>query len=192
MSQKSRTFAKKSMSMKKFITIICLMALCVSNVRSENYKYISDSGHIFYYSVNGLGDKSVTEDEAHFLNAQDITIVMEASKKEEARNALYDSVRVLYEENKDYMWEHFPEHKYTFEEVKAFVHKHSTTMTLCDDDIVIVNLDIRFRLARYFNRKEIERDYPYILGYLYKKVKFMSDGTRCKIQSLDVPEEYVY
>lgn len=192
MSQKSRTFAKNSMSMKKFITIICLVALCVSNVRSEIYKYISDSGHVFYYSVTGLGYTGVTKDEAHFLNAQDITIVMEASKKEEARKAFNDSVRALYEENKDYMWEHFPEHKYTFEEVRAFVGKCSTTTILCDDDIVIINLDIRFRLVRYNNRKEIERDYPYILGYLYRKVKFMSDGTRCKIQSLDVPEEYVY
>lgn len=178
--------------MKKFITIICLMALCVSNVRSEIYKYISDSGHVFYYSVCDVGYTGVTWDEAYFLNAQGIHVDAEVSKKEEAKKAFNDSVRALYEENKDYMWEHFPEHKYTFEEVRAFVGKHSTTTILCDYGIVLIDFDIRFHLAGYGSRKEIERDYPYILGYLYRKVKFMSDGTRCKIQSLDVPEEYVY
>ena len=178
--------------MKKIFTIICLMALCVSNVRSEIYKYISDSGHVFYYSVFTLGYEPTGHEEAYFLNAQGINVEMEASKMEEAKKAFSDSIRVLYEENKDYMWEHFPEYKYTFEEVKKFVEKHSTTTILCDYGIVSIDFNIRFRFAGYNNRKEVERDYPYILGYLYRKVKFMSDGTRCKIQSLDVPEEYVY
>jgi len=46
---------------------------------------------------------------------------------------------------------------------------------------VNIDLDLEFALSGC-KIYRIE-DYPYILGYLYKKVKFNDDGTKCKVQN---------
>lgn len=186
--------------MKKICYFILVFLLNFANCYSSNIcLYVSDSGHEFYYvNYSPNSDKhKITLDEVDFINAQGVFIESlskdpnfnEEIMIQEVRKEFYDSITVLYNKNKEYMWEHFPQHKYTYDEFISIIKKFAGIMIFigrseykCE---VYMSLNIRTILSAKNSRSRIE-EYPYILGYLYKDVKYM-DGKKCKLQS--IPKE---
>ena len=179
--------------MKRFITLFILCVLYFTEMHAVFIcMYVSDSGHEFYYTKSGNSGYNPTKDEIEFIAAQVVEVVISTQdpnyNKDEmvaqARQAFKDSIRVLYNANKEYMWTHFPEYKYTFDEVFDIVRKFSSTMVTIglfgDACSVDVGMDIRSMVGSDVVRKRVEQ-YPYILGYLYKDVKYY-DGKKCKLQ----------
>ncbi len=183
--------------MKRIFSLICLSLFFVCNSfcggvydeKTEMLVYTSDSGHKFYYFAPGI--KNVTRDEARFVTAQDLYVSAsilgpcdEDEVKQAAEEAFKEVIRVVYNQNKDYMWSHFPEHKYCFDEVCKIIRKLAwkTNIHHLDGSFeCTIELCIGMRLQPG-GVKKFDEQYPYIMGYIYKDVKRQGDGTPCKIQ----------
>lgn len=182
--------------MKRIFSLICLSFFFVCNSfcggvydeKTEMLVYTSDSGHKFYYFAPGI--KNVTRDEARFVTAQDVYVSEYGDEpcnndevKKAAEEAFKNEVRKLYNKNKDYMWEHFPDKKYTFDEVYQIIRSLAWKTSIHHMDGVFecsIELNISFRLQGE-NMTKFEK-YPYIMGYIYKDKKRTGDGTPCKLQ----------
>ena len=167
--------------MRKIYALMYLLLLPLFSVRAEKLcEYISDSGHRFYYINNREGEDVIDDDVISFVNSQGVFVVLNTKSKDynekemvnEARRMFGDSIVALYIKNYAYMWETFPQYKYTYEEIYSIVNKFATTMTFtgyCGYEFEVeVSLDIRSILTSELCRKRIEK-YPYFLGYLYKR-----------------------
>jgi len=173
--------------MKRIVSILILLLALLSKVNAELSVYVSDSGHKFYYIASGY---DLTKAEVGFVNAQDLYVDAcvlgpcdEDEVKQAAEEAFKEVVRVVYNQNKDYMWSHFPEHKYSFEEVYKIIRKLAWKRNIHHLDgsfECAIELEIGFIPSPGMEEK-IEK-YPYIMGYIYKEVKRYTDGTPCEVQ----------
>ena len=180
--------------MKKIFAII-LCILCSSMVYSTIYEYVDESGRSFFYRISkayySKGEKPETMDEIKFISAQSFSCFVESNNpnynKEEMIKELKlkyrDLVRILYNQNKEYMERNFPNHTYTFEEVYDFAADVANGMVWLGYDCVC-HINMGFCVSDVITlRREKLKKHPYILGYLYKEVKYY-DGEKCKLQHL--------
>ena len=86
-----------------------------------------------------------------------------------------NKIRVLYEKNKDYMWERFPDYRNTFEEVYKEVRGRSIRMDYYDHIDNIFTCTIEAEVVKKLKSNKFYRK-PYILGYIY-----IDDETKNKI-----------
>ena len=180
--------------MKKiFSIIICL--LFASLAYSTIYEYVDESGRSFFYRTSKVrykdGERPETMDEIKFMGAQCFSCYVESNdpnyNKEEMIKELKlkyrDLVLELYNQNKDYMERNCPGHTYTFEEVYDFAVDVANGMVWIGYDCEC-HINMSFSVSDVITlRREKLKQHPYILGYLYKEVKY-SDGEKCKVQHL--------
>ncbi len=182
--------------MKKFVTIIVCL-LCASMTYSIIYEYVDESGRSFFYNKSRMRllgepyERSLTDDELDFIGAQVLSCHVESNDpnydKEEMIRELKlkyrDLVFELYNQNKEYMETNFPDHTYTFDEVYDFAESVATGMVFLGYEYECY-ITMSFSISEMFlyRMKEV-KSHPYILGYLYKEVKY-KDGKKCKLQHL--------
>lgn len=166
--------------MKQTIILLVTLLCIISTANAQMTEYIADSGHKFYYINVKYGDHIERYDDA-FVLAQDIftnvhSTLDEAEKvKERVEKDYKDQIEALYNKNKDYMWEHFPDYKYTFEEVYEEVRAHSWKTNYRDFDDNTFTCTIQLLIAGKLKENKLFSK-PYILGYIY-----IDDETKNKI-----------
>lgn len=180
--------------MKKIFTIL-LSLLCTSMAYSVIYEYVDESGRSFFYRTSKAyypkGEKQETMDEINFIGAQVISCSIESFDPnynrqemiEELKHKYKDMIRDVYNKNKTYMETNFPDHTYTLDEVYDFAYKvSSTSVYIGYGSECYLNISFCIRHLLLHEMEEVKK-HPYILGYLYKEVKY-SDGKKCKIQHM--------
>lgn len=159
-----------------FFTLVCI----ISYSNAQMTEYIADSGHKFYYIDVKYGERVEWQDRT-FVLAQDIytSIQSNINKAEDtqeiAEKEFKNKIENLYNKNKDYMWERFPDYKYTFEEVYKEVRGRSIRMDYYDHIDNIFTCTIEAEVVEKLKSNKFYHK-PYILGYLY-----IDDETKHKI-----------
>lgn len=158
--------------MKRTFILFFTLVSIISIANAGLYIYIDESGREFYLYKRVCGEAYNGWDVC-FVEAQNITTSMRSEieyAEETGKRAEKDfenKIRVLYEKNKDYMWEHFPDYKYTFEEVYKEVRSLSMRTNHYDriDNVYVCVIDAM--IVSKVDKKKFYKK-PYILGYIYK------------------------
>lgn len=169
---------------RTFILLFTLVSIIsAARNKAEIREIIDESGRKFYTIKINLYDPNEEYNpyDVCFVEAQNIHTSMK-SKIEDAEETgkraekdFENKIRVLYEKNKDYMWKHFPDYKYTFEEVYEEVRRRSSRISFYDEIDNIYTSSIDAMIADKLKENKFYKK-PYILGYLY-----IDDETKYKI-----------
>ena len=166
--------------MKQTILLLVTLLCIIATANAQMTEYNADSGHKFYYINVKYGERVEWHDRT-FVLAQDIYASIQSKidkaedTQERAEKDFENKIRVLYEKNKDYMWERFPDYKYTFEEVYKEVRGRSIRMDYYDHIDNIFTCTIEAEVVKKLKSNKFYRK-PYILGYIY-----IDDETKNKI-----------
>lgn len=166
--------------MKRLILSICLVLGFVYSANAAIGGYVTRCGREFYYM---LSSTPITPEEDTLFSAEHIRFAkkvpmprdekqieavvekMRSETEEKFKNEIYR----LYNENKDFMWKHYPEQKYTFEEVYN-ISLHVRCVNVCVDKIdnkITLIIGIYPKIMR-LSLKERE----VFMGYIYKGVQY--------------------
>ena len=168
-----------------FFTLVSIIS--AARNKAEIREIIDESGRKFYTIKLNSYDPNEYYDpyDVCFVEAQDIFVSVKdkiEDAEETGKRAEKDfenKIRVLYEKNKDYMWERFPDYRYTFEEVYKEVRGRSIRMDYYDHIDNIFTCTIEAEVVKKLKSNKFYRK-PYILGYIY-----IDDETKHKIAGSD-------
>lgn len=166
--------------MKQTILLLVTLLCIIATANAQMTEYIADSGHKFYYINVKYGERVEWHDRT-FVLAQDIYASIQSKidkaedTQERAEKDFKNKIETLYNKNKDYMWKHFPDYKYSFEEVYKEVRGRSIRMDYYDHIDNIFTCTIEAEVVKKLKSNKFYRK-PYILGYIY-----IDDETKNKI-----------
>ena len=159
--------------MKRLIFTFCLVLYFTVSANAVVGGYIMRCGREFYHYIGGW----VLPEEEKFYRQERIIFKKEVPEsygleklKAELNKKMNDEIYRLYLKNKDYMWEHYPESKYTFEELLEMLKRGniiSRGATISDGTIYYyVNISPKCWMTWKL------QEYEVCIGYLYKGVQY--------------------